>query len=61
MAFRIAVAGKGGTGKSTLAALLCRSLLKLGTKPLLVVDADPNSCLPEKLGLKPPRAYRRFD
>lgn len=55
MAFRIAVAGKGGTGKSTLAALLCRSLLKLGTKPLLVVDADPNSCLPEKLGLKPER------
>jgi CO dehydrogenase maturation factor len=55
MAFRIAVAGKGGTGKSTLAAMLCRSLLKQGTRPLLVVDADPNSCLPEKLGIKPDR------
>jgi CO dehydrogenase maturation factor len=55
MAFRIAVAGKGGTGKSTLSALLCRSLLKLGKRPLLMVDADPNSCLPEKLGLKPDR------
>ena len=55
MAFRIAVAGKGGTGKSTLAAMLCRSLLKQNTRPLLVVDADPNSCLPEKLGLKPER------
>lgn len=52
MAFKIAIAGKGGTGKTTLAALLCRSLLEKSFKPLLAVDADPNSCLPERLGVK---------
>ncbi len=51
MSFRIAVAGKGGTGKSTVSALLCRALINAGQKPVLAVDADPNSCLPEKLGL----------
>jgi CO dehydrogenase maturation factor len=51
MSLRIAIAGKGGTGKSTFSALLCRSLLAKGIKPLLAVDADPNSCLPEKLGI----------
>lgn len=51
MALKIAIAGKGGTGKTTLSALLCRSLLKRTFKPLLAVDADPNSCLPEKLGV----------
>src|SRR5210317_1307063 len=51
MSLRIAVAGKGGTGKSTVSALLCRALIKQGQKPVLAVDADPNSCLPEKLGM----------
>lgn len=51
MAFTIAVAGKGGTGKTTVSALLCRSLMSRSLKPLLAVDADPNSCLPEKLGV----------
>lgn len=52
MALRFAIAGKGGTGKSTISALLCRSLMDHAFKPLLAVDADPNSCLPEKLGVK---------
>jgi CO dehydrogenase maturation factor len=52
MSLRIAIAGKGGTGKSTFSALMCRSLLAKGIKPLLAVDADPNSCLPEKLGIE---------
>lgn len=52
MALSIAVAGKGGTGKTTLAALLCRALMDRGIKPMLAVDADPNSCLPERLGVK---------
>ena len=52
MALKIAIAGKGGTGKTTLAALLCRSLLEKAFKPLLAVDADPNSCLPERLGIR---------
>ncbi len=51
MSLRIAFAGKGGTGKTTLAGLLCRSLLARNIKPILAVDADPNSCLADKLGL----------
>lgn len=51
MSLRIAIAGKGGTGKSTFSAIMCASLLKKNIKPLLAVDADPNSCLPEKLGI----------
>jgi CO dehydrogenase maturation factor len=52
MSLKIAIAGKGGTGKTTVAALLCRALLDRNLKPLLAVDADPNSCLPERLGVK---------
>ncbi len=51
MSLRIALAGKGGTGKTTLSALLCRSLLARNIKPILAVDADPNSCLADKIGL----------
>jgi CO dehydrogenase maturation factor len=51
MSFRIALAGKGGTGKTTVAALLCRSLQARTITPILAVDADPNSCLADKLGL----------
>ena len=51
MPLRIAVAGKGGSGKTTLAALLCRSLVERGLKPVLAIDADPNSCLPGRLGV----------
>ncbi|MEK7309460.1 MAG: AAA family ATPase [Planctomycetota bacterium] len=47
----IAVAGKGGTGKSTIAALLIRALLAQNKKPVLAVDADPNSTLGEYLGI----------
>ena len=51
MPLRIALAGKGGSGKTTLAALLTRSLMNQGVKPLLAVDADPNSCLGDRLGV----------
>lgn len=47
----IAVAGKGGTGKTTFAALLIRQLLKTGNRPILAVDADADSNLPDALGL----------
>lgn len=46
----VAVAGKGGTGKSTLAALLIRELVQRGQAPILAVDADPNANLGELLG-----------
>ena len=48
----IAMAGKGGTGKTTVAGLLIRYLLQKGLKPVLAVDADANANLNEVLGLK---------
>ncbi len=47
----IAMAGKGGTGKTTLSALIIRHLQKKGLGPILAVDADPSSKLVEALGL----------
>lgn len=51
MARTVAVAGKGGSGKTTFSALIIRYLLEKGEKPLLAVDADPNSNLNEALGM----------
>jgi CO dehydrogenase maturation factor len=51
MTLTIAVAGKGGTGKTTIAALVARFLVKSSLTPLLAVDADPNANLGESLGL----------
>lgn len=50
----IAFAGKGGVGKTTVAALVVRHLAKRGSTPILAVDADPNSNLGETLGLDVP-------
>ncbi|NVM21005.1 MAG: AAA family ATPase [Desulfobacterales bacterium] len=52
MTMTIAMAGKGGTGKTTIAGLLIRFLLKKGIKPILAVDADANANLNEVLGLE---------
>jgi CO dehydrogenase maturation factor len=52
MAKTIALAGKGGTGKTTLAGLLIKYLVEKGKTPILAVDADANSNLNEVLGLK---------
>lgn len=46
----VAVAGKGGTGKTTLAGLLIREMVARGVSPILAVDADPNANLGEILG-----------
>jgi CO dehydrogenase maturation factor len=48
----IAFAGKGGVGKTTVAALVVRYLSTAGKTPVLAVDADPNSNLGETLGLE---------
>jgi len=45
------VAGKGGTGKTTLAALIVRCLSEQGAKPVLAVDADANVNLNDVLGV----------
>ena len=47
----IAIAGKGGTGKSTLSALIILALKERGITPILAVDADPNYNLGEALGI----------
>lgn len=52
MSFRIAVAGKGGCGKTSIAALVIRYLKKQGRVPILAVDADANANLGESIGLK---------
>ncbi len=52
MSGRIAIAGKGGVGKSTIAALLVRALHERTGKVIMAVDADPNSNLGEKLGMR---------
>ena len=55
MARVIALAGKGGTGKTTVAGLLVRALRHDGRGPVLAVDADPNSCLDVAIGLSAER------
>ena len=52
MSFNIAVAGKGGSGKTSLASLVIRYLKNSGTGPILAVDADANANLGESLGLE---------
>ena len=47
----IAVAGKGGTGKTTTAAMTVRYLVEKGKTPVFAVDADPNYTLGEALGI----------
>jgi CO dehydrogenase maturation factor len=52
MSFVVAVTGKGGVGKTTVAALLISRLINRQHGPVLAVDADPNSCLDAALGVK---------
>jgi CO dehydrogenase maturation factor len=52
MSFNIAVAGKGGSGKTSVASLIIRYLKKNGSGPILAIDADPNANLGESLGLE---------
>ena len=51
MAHVIAVAGKGGVGKTTLCGMLIQYLCEKGKGPILAVDADANSNLNEDLGV----------
>ena len=52
MSINIAVAGKGGTGKTSLASLIIRYIIRNNLGNILAVDADPNSNLAEGLGLE---------
>jgi len=50
----IAVAGKGGTGKTTLCGMIVRYLSDRKKGQILAIDADPNSNLNEVLGVAAP-------
>ena len=52
MSYNIAVAGKGGTGKTSLTGLLIDTLIHEDKKPILVVDADANANINEVLGVE---------
>jgi CO dehydrogenase maturation factor len=52
MAYIIALSGKGGTGKTTIAALTIKYLIEKKNRTVLAIDADSNSCLNEALGVE---------
>lgn len=53
MSFSIAIAGKGGSGKTSVTSTIIRYLMKKKTNAsILAVDADPNANLGESLGLE---------
>ena len=52
---RIAIAGKGGTGKTTIAGTLARVLARTG-REVLAIDADTNPNLASVLGIPPDAA-----
>ena len=52
MSYTVALAGKGGSGKTTMAGLLIKYLVKKEKTPVLAVDADCNANLNEVLGLE---------
>lgn len=53
MATTIAIAGKGGTGKTVVAAMIIKYLKENTTGPVLALDADPDSNLGTVLGIRP--------
>ena len=52
MGYVIAMAGKGGTGKTTIAALIVRIIKEKKLGSILAIDADPNSNFAEALGIE---------
>jgi len=52
MSTTIAISGKGGSGKTTVAALVVRYLVEHTGRTVLAVDADPNACLGLALGVE---------
>lgn len=50
MSYTIAIAGKGGVGKTTISGLIIQYLCEMDKGPILAVDADANSNLNEVLG-----------
>ena len=51
MTTTIALAGKGGTGKTTVSAMIIKYLINKGKGPILAIDADPSANLNMVLGV----------
>ncbi len=47
--------GKGGTGKTTISSLIMAHLVTEHKGAILAIDADPNSCLADALGIRDPQ------
>ncbi len=56
MGTTLAVAGKGGVGKTSITSLMIKAIIEAGNKPILAIDADSNSNLHETLGIHEPRS-----
>jgi CO dehydrogenase maturation factor len=56
MGTTLAVAGKGGVGKTSITSLMIKAIVEAGNKPVLAIDADSNSNLHETLGIREPRS-----
>jgi len=52
LSLAIAVAGKGGSGKTTISSLIIRYLKNSNKIPILAVDADANANLADSLGMQ---------
>jgi CO dehydrogenase maturation factor len=52
VSYTIAVAGKGGTGKTTISSLVVRHFVRAGKTPVFAVDADANYNLNDQLGVE---------
>ena len=52
MTTTIALAGKGGTGKTTIASMIIKYLINKGKSPILAIDADPSANLNMTLGVE---------
>jgi len=50
----LAISGKGGVGKTTMAALMIKNLTDAKQRSLLVIDANPDSNLSDLLGISVP-------
>jgi len=52
MSYIIAITGKGGVGKTTVSAVLISRMIARGCRPILAIDADPNTNLDAALGME---------